>query len=68
MAACDSKYKFTLIDIGANGINSDGSIFASSAIGQAVKDEELNVPQGQIQFHAVINQCHIFSSVIKLFH
>jgi len=49
MAACDSKYKFTLIDVGANGSISDGSIFASSAIGQAVKHEELNVPQGQIQ-------------------
>lgn len=33
MAACDSNYKFTLIDVGANGNISDGSIFASSEIG-----------------------------------
>ncbi|XP_024883053.1 protein ALP1-like [Temnothorax curvispinosus] len=49
MAACDSNYKFTLIDVGTNGSISDGSIFASSEIGQAVKYETLNVPQGQIQ-------------------
>lgn len=49
MAACDSNYKFTLIDVGANGSISDGSIFASSEIGQAIKHEELDVPQGQIQ-------------------
>lgn len=49
MAACDSNYKFTLIDVGANGSISDGSIFASSEIGQAVRHEALNVPQGQIQ-------------------
>lgn len=49
MAACDSNYKFTLIDVGANGSISDGSIFASSEIGQAIKHEALNIPQGQIQ-------------------
>lgn len=49
MAACDSKYKFILIEVCANGSISDGSIFASSVIGQAVKYEELNIPQGQIQ-------------------
>jgi len=49
MAACDSNYKFTLIDVGANGSISDGSIFALSEIGQAIKHEALNIPQGQIQ-------------------
>lgn len=49
MAACDSNYKFTLIDVGANGSISDGSIFASSEIGQAVKNEALDIPQEQIQ-------------------
>lgn len=49
MAACDSNYKFILFDIGANGSISDGSIFATYKIGQAIKHEDLNMPQGQIQ-------------------
>lgn len=49
MAACDANYKFTFIDVGTNGSISDGSIFASSAIGRAVRNEELNVLQGQMQ-------------------
>lgn len=40
---------FTLIDVGTNGSISDGSIFASSEIDQAIKHETLNVLQGQIQ-------------------
>lgn len=49
MAACDSNYRFTFIDVGANGSLSDGSIFASSEIGHAIKHRQLNVPDGQVQ-------------------
>lgn len=49
MAACDYNYKFTLIDVGANSSASDESIFATSEIGQALKYENLGVPQGRIQ-------------------
>ncbi|XP_025160772.1 uncharacterized protein LOC112589921 [Harpegnathos saltator] len=68
MAACDSNYKFTLIDVGANGSISDGSIFASSEIGQAVKNETLNIPRGQIQLPGSNQSTPYFLSVIKLSH
>lgn len=49
MAACDHTYKFTLIDVGAHGSVSDGSVFATSEIGQAIKREALGIPQEPLQ-------------------
>lgn len=46
MAVADHRYKFTLVDIGAYGGNSDGGIFADSEIGKSLRNNDLNLPNG----------------------
>ncbi|XP_032687796.1 protein ANTAGONIST OF LIKE HETEROCHROMATIN PROTEIN 1-like [Odontomachus brunneus] len=46
MAVADYRYKFTLVDIGAYGGNSDGGIFADSEIGERLRNNNLNLPNG----------------------
>jgi len=41
LAICDHEYKFTLVDIGAYGSESDGGIFNRSEIGQGIKNNTL---------------------------
>uniref|UniRef100_A0A671KRG4 DDE Tnp4 domain-containing protein n=1 Tax=Sinocyclocheilus anshuiensis TaxID=1608454 RepID=A0A671KRG4_9TELE len=45
MALVDHKYGFTIIDVGGHGSNSDGGIFAQSALGKAIKNYNLAIPQ-----------------------
>ena len=45
MAVCDSKYHFTLVDIGESGSQSDGSVFANSFLGHATENDMLNIPK-----------------------
>ena len=45
MAVCDSKYRFTLVDIGDSGSQSDGSVFANSFLGHAIENDTLNIPK-----------------------
>ncbi|KAM7295016.1 hypothetical protein ISCGN_024521, partial [Ixodes scapularis] len=45
MAVVDSKYKFVLIDDGAEGRQSDGGIFKASEIGQGLNQGTLNLPK-----------------------
>lgn len=44
MAACDSYYKFTYVDIGQEGSNHDGNVFQNSRFGRALLNGTLNVP------------------------
>ena len=44
MAVADAKYRFTLVDIGAYGSNSDGGVWKHSDIGQAFDNNELDMP------------------------
>lgn len=46
MAVADYRYKFTLVDIGAYGGNSDGGIFADSEIGKSLRNNGLHLPNG----------------------
>lgn len=44
LAACDSKYRFILVDIGVLGSHSEGELFRQSLFGQSVDDSDLNLP------------------------
>lgn len=44
MAVVDSRYLFTLVDIGAQGRQSDGGIFRTSVIGTKLEQNLLNIP------------------------
>ncbi len=44
MALVDAEYCFTLIDVGAYGSQSDGGIFALSAMGKALQGGKLSIP------------------------
>ncbi len=44
IAVCDAKYKFTLLDIGDSGRQSDGSVYANSHLGYAIEKNLLGIP------------------------
>ena len=44
MAVCGAQYKFTLVDIGDSGRQSDGSVYANSNLGYAIENQLLNTP------------------------
>ena len=44
MAAVNAGNKFTLVDIGAAGRQSDGGVFVSSNFGAALNNGSLNLP------------------------
>lgn len=45
LAVSDANYCFTLVDIGVEGRQSDGGIFANSKFGQQLERNEMNLPQ-----------------------
>lgn len=47
LAAWDASYKFTLVDVGAAGRYSDGSIFRNSAIGESLVLGQHGLPDPQ---------------------
>ena len=47
MAVCDANYKFTMVDIGDSGRNSDGGIFSSCNLGIAIMENRLNLPNSE---------------------
>lgn len=44
MAAVDSEYKYTLIDVGAEGRRSDGGVLKNSEFGKALESRNLGLP------------------------
>jgi hypothetical protein len=47
MAVVDADYRFTLVDVGAPGSNSDGGVFSNTKLGQMFMDGKLDIPDGQ---------------------
>ncbi|KAK5648773.1 hypothetical protein RI129_003665 [Pyrocoelia pectoralis] len=45
LAACDSNYRFTLVDIGAFGSQSDGGILRNSIFGQRLEEGNMEIPE-----------------------
>jgi len=47
MALVDAHYRFLYVDVGANGRQSDGSVFANCRLSSALERNILNVPTGR---------------------
>lgn len=48
LAVSNANYCFTLVDIGAEGRQSDGGVFANSTFGQRFETDEMNLPQPSV--------------------
>ena len=48
MALVDANLKFVCIDCGSYGKNSDGGIFANSAMGRRFKSADFNFPADEV--------------------
>ncbi|XP_067944974.1 uncharacterized protein [Watersipora subatra] len=47
LAVCDASYRFTLIDIGQPGSNSDGGIWESSEFRRGLDNDQVNLPESE---------------------
>lgn len=45
MGVCDAYHRFTYVDIGAYGKQSDGGVFAASKLGISLENGSLHVPK-----------------------
>lgn len=45
LALVDAQYRFITVDVGSYGRNSDGNVFAKSALGKALENKTLQVPE-----------------------
>ncbi len=50
MGIVDAKYRFTVVDIGAFGSQSDGGVFANSLFGKKLRNGSLQLPGASTVF------------------
>ena len=60
MAVCDANYKFTMVDIGDSGRNSDGGVFASCNLGAAITENKLKFPKSEPIWSSEISYPYVF--------
>ena len=61
MAACDSKYRFIMVDIGDTGRQSDGSVYANCFLGNAIQLNTLKLPtDGNMPIGSQMNLPYVF--------
>nr|XP_054591353.1 uncharacterized protein LOC129155158 [Nothobranchius furzeri] len=60
MAVCDARYRFTLVDIGAFGRDSDAGVFSRSAFGSQLIKGELHLPPPSPLPGAVVRSPPVF--------
>lgn len=48
LAAVDANYRFIYIDVGANGRMNDASIFNNSSFNEAIRTNQLNLPENAV--------------------
>ena len=44
LGSCDYRYKFTTVDMGAYGSQSDGGVFRHSIFGQRMEGSDIDIP------------------------
>ena len=58
MASVDFSYRFTIVDIGAFGRESDAGVFAACEFGKALDNRNLSIPAPQrLSSVKVTNRC-----------
>ena len=60
MAVCDANYKFTMVDIGDSGRNSDGGVFSSCNLGIAITEDMSNLPKSEPIWASEISYPYVF--------
>ena len=59
-AVCDANYRFTVIEVGGYGRQSDGVTFQSLHLFKFISKKQLNVPTKQCLLHTQIHMPFVF--------